>query len=113
VLAAANTQDESVLDEGTADRDGRTTREDPMVPGITDTECRIAQSRSQELQAEAARQRQAAHAAPIHAGRVSPLEMVHRHFSALMEQAGQLLSGVRKRETTDQAVAPGTLAVSK
>jgi hypothetical protein len=113
VLAAANAQDGSVLDEGTADRDGRTKREDPMVPGITDTECRIAQFRYRALHAEAERQRQAAHAAPVSADRAGVMETMHRHIGALMERASRILTSVRTQQITEHAVAPGTLAVSK
>ena len=84
-----------------------------MVPGITDTECRIAEFRYRELHAEAQRQRRAALAAPADAGRVGVLETMQRRIGALMEQATQLLQGVRIQEATERAAAPGTLAVSK
>jgi hypothetical protein len=87
-------------------------KENNMVPGITDTGCRIAQSRSQELQAEAARQHQAAHAAPIHADRVGVMETMRRHIGALMEQTHRVLKDVPTSEGTEHA-APGALAVSK
>jgi len=83
-----------------------------MVPGITDTECRIAQFRSRELHAVAERQRRAAHAAPV-AGRVSVMETMHRHIGALMERSSRILTSVRTPETTEHVAAPGTLAVSK
>jgi hypothetical protein len=88
-------------------------KEDTMVPGITETECRIAQLRFRELHAEAERQRRAANSAPSTASRASVTETMQRHIGALMEHASQLLQGVRAQEATEQAAAPGTLAVSK
>jgi hypothetical protein len=88
-------------------------KEDIMVPGITDTECRIKQLRYRELHVEAARQRRAAQAAPVHAGRVGIMETVQRHIGALMERAIRVLTGVGRQETTERAVAHGALAVSK
>jgi hypothetical protein len=84
-----------------------------MVPGITDTECRINQARYRELQAEAARQRRAAHAAPVSTGRVGVMETMHCQIDALMERAGQLLQSVRAQKATKLAAAPGALAQSK
>jgi len=84
-----------------------------MVPGITDTDCRIAEFRCRELHAEAEGQRRAAYAAPVAAGRVRVMETMQRRIGALMEQASQLLQGVRTQEATEQAAANGTLAVSK
>jgi hypothetical protein len=88
-------------------------KENTMVPGITETECRIAQLRYRELHAEAARQNRAANAAPTTASRVTVTETMQRHVGALMEHASRLLQGVRAQEATEQAAAPGTLAVSK
>ena len=83
-----------------------------MVPGITDTECRLKQLRYRELHAEAERQRLAATVcAQNDRGRVT--ETLQRRIATLMEQASQLLSGVRTQEATEQAAAPRTLAVSK
>jgi hypothetical protein len=113
VLAAANAQDSAMPETGNEDRDGRTKREDIMVPGITDTECRIAQIRYRELHAEAERQRRAAHAAPVAAGRVGVVETMHRHIGALMERSCRILTSARTPETTEHATAPGALAVSK
>jgi hypothetical protein len=88
-------------------------KEEIMVPGITETECRIAQFRSRELQAEAARQRRSAQVAPIDAGRVGFVETMHRNISALVEHAIGILKVVPGREGTEHAAAPGALAVSK
>ena len=84
-----------------------------MVPGITDTECRIKQLRYRELHAETARQRQSAQIAPIDAGRVGLVETMHRNISALVEHASGILKVVPTREGTEHAAAPGALAVSK
>lgn len=84
-----------------------------MVPGITDTECRIAQSRYRALHAEAERQRRAAHAAPVSTGRVGIMETIQRHIGALMGRSSRILTSVRTPETTEHAAAPGALAVSK
>jgi hypothetical protein len=83
-----------------------------MVPGITDTECRIKQLRYRELHAEVERQRLAATACAQN-DRGGVTETLQRRIATLMEQASQLLSGVRTEEATEQAAAPGTLAVSK
>jgi hypothetical protein len=91
---------------------GNDIKEDSMVPGITDTECRIAQFRYRELRVEAERQRRATFTAPVPAGRVSVMETIHRRIGALMEQASQLLQSVRTQEAMDHDAAPGTPAVS-
>ena len=83
-----------------------------MVPGITDTECRIAEFRYRELHAEADRQRRAASAAPVPVGRVRVMETFQRHIDAVMVQFSHLLQGVRTQEAMDPAAAPGTLAVN-
>jgi hypothetical protein len=84
-----------------------------MVPGITDTECRIKQLRYRELHAEAERQRRAALAAPIPSNWVGLMDTLQRRIGALIEQAIRLLPGVHTQEATEQVAAPGTLAVSK
>ena len=83
-----------------------------MVPGITETECRIAEFRYRELHAEVDRQRRAASAAPVPASRLRVMETIQRHIGAVMEQFSHLLQGVRTQEATDPAAAPGTLAVN-
>jgi hypothetical protein len=88
-------------------------KEDTMVPGITDTECRLKQLRYRELHAEAERQRLASAACARNDDRGGVTETVQRRIGALMEQARHLLQGVRMQETTEHVAAPGTLAVSK
>jgi hypothetical protein len=87
-------------------------KEDPMVPGITDTECRIAEFRYRELHAEADRQRLAATACAQN-DRGGVTETLQRRIGALIEQAIHLLQGEHTPEATERAAAPGTLAVSK
>ncbi len=82
-----------------------------MVPGITDTECRMAEFRFRELLAEADRQRRAASAADAPENRVHVRETIHRHLAAVMEPFSHLLQGVRTRGAADPAAAPGTLSV--
>ncbi len=79
-----------------------------MVPGITETACRIAEVRYRELHAEVDRQRRAASAAPVPAGRVRVMATIQRHLGTVMEQCSHLLQGVRTQEATDPAAAPGT-----
>jgi hypothetical protein len=86
-------------------------KEDTMVPGITETECRIAAFRYRERHAEADRLRRAASAAPVPTGQVRGIETIQRHIGAVMEQLTHLLQGVRSQEATDPATAAGTLAV--
>ena len=83
-----------------------------MVPGITDTECRLKQLRYRELHAEAERQRLAATACAQN-DRSQVTETLQWRIATLMEQASQLLRGVRTQGAVEQAAAPGTLAVSK
>jgi hypothetical protein len=87
-------------------------KEDTMVPGITDTECRLKQLHYRELHAEAARQRLAATACAQN-DRGGVTETVQRLVGALIEQAIHLLQGEHTPEATERAAAPGTLAVSK
>jgi hypothetical protein len=92
---------------------GKGIKEDTMVPGITDTDCRIAQFRYREVQAEAERQRLADLAVRVPPDRVGVMETMQRHVGALTEQVSQFLQGVRTPEATEHAAAPGTLAMGK
>ena len=83
-----------------------------MVPGITDTECRIKQLHYRELHAAAERQRQAG-TARAQNDRGGVVEMLQNRTTALMEQVSQLLQGMRTQEATEQAAAPGALALSE
>ena len=70
---------------------GDDSKEDTMVPGITETECRIAEFRYRELHAEVDRQRRAASAAPVPASRARGMETIQRHIGAVMEPYRHLL----------------------
>jgi hypothetical protein len=83
-----------------------------MVPGITETECRIAEFRYRDLHAEADRQRRAAAAVPVPDSRVRVMETIQRHIGTVMEPFSHLLQGVRTQQATDPAAAPGSLAVN-
>ena len=83
-----------------------------MVPGITDTECRIKQFRYRELHAEAERQRLAATAC-AQKDRGGVTETLQRRIGALMERAVTSCTACAQQEATEHAAAPGTLAVSK
>ncbi|MDF3017069.1 MAG: hypothetical protein K0R44_2294 [Thermomicrobiales bacterium] len=83
-----------------------------MVPGITDTECRLKQLRYRELHAEAARQRLAATAcANNDRGRI--MEALHSRLAILMERRRHFLPRLRAAHARDHTVAPRTLAVGK
>jgi hypothetical protein len=91
---------------------GDGSKEDTMVPGITETECRIAEFRYRELHAEVDRQRRAASGAAVPASGARVMETIQRHIGAVMEQFSHLRQGVRTQEATDPAAAPGPLAVN-
>ena len=61
-----------------------------MVPGITNTECRIAQSRYREVHAEAARQRRAA-TARAQEVRGGIAETLQSRIASLMERSRHFL----------------------
>ena len=84
-----------------------------MHPGLSEADCRVAEFRYRELQAEAERQRRAAHAAPVPTVRVSVLETMQRQVGALMERTSQLFQGARRQKATEHAAVPGTLALSE
>jgi hypothetical protein len=84
-----------------------------MVPGITDTECRLKQLHYRELHAEAARQHLASLAVRVPPDRVGVMETMQRRIGALILRASKRLQLVRTQEATERAAAPGTLAVSK
>jgi hypothetical protein len=83
-----------------------------MVPGITDTECRIKQLRYRELHAEAARQRLAATACAQN-NRGGVTETLQRRIAMLMERRRHFLHRLHAADARDQAMAPGTFVVSK
>ena len=83
-----------------------------MVPGITETECRMAEFRYRELHAEVDRQRRAASGAAVPASGDGGMETIQRHIGTVMEPFNHLLQGVRTQQATDPAAAPGSLAVN-
>jgi hypothetical protein len=83
-----------------------------MVPGITDTECRIKQLRYREMHAEAERQRLAATTC-AQIDRAGVTQTLQSRIGALMKRAGQLRQSVRTREASEHAATPGTLAVGR
>lgn len=90
---------------------GTDAKEDIMVPGITETACRITGLRDQALLAEADRQRQAAFASPVPAGRVRVMATIGCHIGAITEQIRHLLAGSRTHDVMDPVPVPRTLVV--
>jgi hypothetical protein len=94
----------------TAEIDG--SKENTMVPGITETECRINQLRNRELYAEAERQR-LADTACAQNDRGGVAESLQNRIAIHMERSRHFLHRLRAEAARDHATAPGTLAVSK
>ncbi|MCD6033903.1 MAG: hypothetical protein K0S78_6089 [Thermomicrobiales bacterium] len=65
-----------------------------MVPGFTDTECRIAEFRSREMQAHAERQRMGAHVRMPRAEQEGFAALSHRAMDALARRVGSRLHGI-------------------
>src|SRR5688572_14449478 len=80
-------------------------KEDPMVPGITDTECRLNQLRYRELHAEAARQRLVAMACAKN-DRDRVTATVQSRLAILMERSRHFMPHLRAAHAGDQAMAP-------
>jgi hypothetical protein len=87
-------------------------KEDIMVPGITDTECRMAELRYQERLMEADGQRRAASAVLSPANHLHVIETLLRCIGEVTEQVRHLIPGGRSHEVSDPTAAPGTLAVN-
>jgi hypothetical protein len=85
----------------TGTRDGG--KEDDMVPGITDTECRIAEFRYGEQLAFAERQRIAAQASAPESDRLGRIAFVHDQLNALVRRMSQSLHGIRTLESAGAA----------
>ena len=83
-----------------------------MVPGITDTECRLKQLHYRELHAEAARQRLAATACAQN-DRGGVTETLQHRLAMLLEGSRHFLHRRRAAVARDHAMVPGTLAVGK
>ena len=74
-----------------------------MLPGISDTDCRIAEFRSRDLRATAERQRTAAQASAPESDRLRRVALVHDQFNALVRGMSHSLHGIRKLETAGAA----------
>ena len=80
-----------------------------MLPGISDTDCRIAEFRSRDLRATAERQRIAAQASAPESDRLGRVAVVHGQLNALVRRMNQSLHGIR---TLERAGAARTQALS-
>ena len=65
-----------------------------MVPGFTDTECRIADFRSRDMQARAARQRMGAHVRMPRSERTGSVALSHRAMDALAQRVRSRWHGI-------------------
>lgn len=74
-----------------------------MLPGISDTDCRIAEFRSRDLRATAERQRIAAQASAPESDRLGRVAVVHGQLNALVRWMSHSLQGIRKLETAGAA----------
>ena len=74
-----------------------------MVPGITDTECRIAEFRSRNLRATAERQRIAAQASAPESDRLGRVAVVPGQLNAFVRRMRDSLRSIRKLRTAGAA----------
>ena len=74
-----------------------------MLPGFSDTDCRIAEFRSRDLRATAERQRIAAQASALESDRLGPVAVGHGRLNALVRRMSHSLHGIRKLETAGAA----------
>ena len=84
-----------------------------MLPGISDTDCRIAEFRSRDLRATAERQRIAAQASAPESDRLGRVAVVHGQLNALVRRMSHSLHGIRKLETAGAAARTQVLSVVK
>ena len=82
-----------------------------MVPGITDTECRIAEFRYGDLLAFAERQRIAAQASAPESDRLGRVAVVPGQLNALVRRMCHSLHGIRKLETAGAAARTQVVSV--
>jgi hypothetical protein len=78
-----------------------------MVPGITDTECRVAEFRSRDFHANADRQRNAAQAALTQPEQAGMAAFIHHQFNAFLGRVSRNLHGIHSVETAAAAPALG------
>jgi hypothetical protein len=84
-----------------------------MLPGITDTDCRIAEFRSRDLHATAERQRIAAQASAPESDRLGRVAVVPGQLNALVRRMCHSLHGIRKLETAGAAARSQVLSVGQ
>jgi hypothetical protein len=84
-----------------------------MLPGISDTDCRIAEFRSRDLRATAERQFIAAQAFAPESDRLGRVAVVHDQLNALMRRMSHSLHGIRTLETAGAAARTQVLSVGK
>ena len=84
-----------------------------MVPGFTDTECRIAEFRFRELRAHAERQRLAAQASLTESDRLGRIAAVHGQLDALVRRMSHSLHGIRIWETAGATTGTQVLGAGK
>ncbi len=84
-----------------------------MLPGISDTDCRIAEFRSRDLRATAERQRIAAQASAPESDRLGRVAVVHGQLNALVRRMSHSLHGIRRLETAGAAARTQVLSVGK
>ena len=84
-----------------------------MLPGMTDTDCRIAEFRSRDLRADAERQRIAAQATAPESDRLGRVALVHGQLNALVSRMSHSLHGIRVLETASATARTQVLGVSK
>jgi hypothetical protein len=84
-----------------------------MLPGITDTDCRIAEFRSRDLRANAERQRIAAQASAPESDRLGRVALVHGQLNALMRRMSDSLHGIRVLEEAGPSARTHALSVGK
>ena len=83
-----------MLDESHAAEDEQLPKGDIMVPGFTATECRIAEFRSRDMQAGAARQRMGAHVRMPRSERTGFVALSHRAMDALAQRMRSRWHGI-------------------
>ena len=84
-----------------------------MLPGISDTDCRIAEFRSRDLHANAERQRISAQASAPESHRLGRVALVYGPLNALMRRMSHGLRGIHVLETAGATARTQVLSVGK
>ena len=84
-----------------------------MLPGISDTDCRIAEFRSRDLRTTAERQRIAAQASALESDGLGRVAVVHGQLNALVRWMSDSLHGLRKLETAGGTARTQVFGVGK